>query len=147
MSDPTPDNSAPTPPPGYGQQPSYPAAPNSAPPYGQPMAPQYGQPYEYAVQPRTNVLAIMSLIASILGAIWVLPVIGSVAGIIMGHIASKQIPQTGEGGKGLATAGTIVGYIGGGLAVLAILAIVAISVILPLIVMGGLATTGELYSS
>ena len=56
----------------------------------------------YAPPRPTNVLAIISLIASCVGF--------TVPGIIMGHIALHQIKQTGEGGHGLALAGVIVGY-------------------------------------
>ena len=60
-------------------------------------------PAQYYASPRpTNVLAIISLIASCVGF--------TVPGIIMGHIALHQIKQTGEGGHGLALAGVIVGY-------------------------------------
>ena len=51
----------------------------------------------------TNVLAIISLIASCVGF--------AVPGIIMGHIALHQINRTGEQGHGLALAGLIVGYV------------------------------------
>lgn len=58
-------------------------------------------PSVLAVRP-TNVLAIISLIASCVGF--------AVPGIIMGHIALNQIKRTGEQGHGLALAGLIVGY-------------------------------------
>lgn len=38
--------------------------------------------------------------------------------IVFGHMARKQIARTGEGGRGLATAGLILGYIGVGFVVL-----------------------------
>ena len=69
----------------------------------------------------TNVLAIISMIASILGVV-AIPILASIAGIIMGHIAKKQIAQTGEQGEGMAKAGLIVGYVGLGLWVLVALA-------------------------
>ncbi|MDQ1546806.1 MAG: hypothetical protein QOH69_1710 [Actinomycetota bacterium] len=50
----------------------------------------------------TNILAIISLVASCVG--FALP------GVIMGHIALHQIKRTGEQGHGLALAGVIVGY-------------------------------------
>jgi hypothetical protein len=56
----------------------------------------------YAPARPTNVLAIISLIASCLGF--------TIPGIIMGHIALHQIKRTGEQGHGLALAGVIVGY-------------------------------------
>ena len=40
------------------------------------------------------------------------------AAIVLGHIAKKQIRQSGEQGDGLATAGLVMGYIFTGLAVL-----------------------------
>ncbi|MDD9153350.1 MULTISPECIES: DUF4190 domain-containing protein [Plantibacter] len=79
----------------YGQQQN---------PYGQPAAP-YGQPqapYGYAqpTGPKTNVMAIISLIAPFVGF--------GVVGLVLGIIALGQIKRTGEQGRGLALAGTIV---------------------------------------
>ena len=66
------------------------------------------QPYQPAgaVAPaeKTNVLAIVSLVTSILGL--------SLVGIICGHIAMNQIKQRGEGGRVLALIGLILGYLG-----------------------------------
>ncbi len=39
-------------------------------------------------------------------------------GIVFGHMAKKQIKQTGEQGEGLATAGMILGYIFTGIGLL-----------------------------
>jgi hypothetical protein len=52
---------------------------------------------------RTNALAIVSLVTSILGF--------SLIGIITGHIGLSQIKKTGEAGSGLAIAGLVIGYI------------------------------------
>lgn len=52
---------------------------------------------------KTNVLAIVSLVTSILGL--------SLIGIITGHIGMNQIKKTGESGRGLAIAGLIIGYV------------------------------------
>lgn len=52
--------------------------------------------------PKTNTLAIVAFV----GSFFV-----SLVGIICGHIALKQIKRTGEGGRGLALAGTIIGYV------------------------------------
>jgi hypothetical protein len=52
---------------------------------------------------KTNVLAIVSLVASILGL--------GLVGVITGHIGLNQIKTTGEQGRGLAIAGLIIGYI------------------------------------
>ena len=56
-----------------------------------------------AAGPRTNTLAIISLVLAFR--------IDLVA-IITGHIALSQIKRTGEGGRGLALAGLVLGYIG-----------------------------------
>ncbi|GHD06008.1 DUF4190 domain-containing protein [Zhihengliuella salsuginis] len=71
---------------------------------GQPGAQTpYGQPGYYPQQMRpTNTYAIISLVSSFF--------IGLV-GVIFGHLARKQIRETGEAGDGLAIAGLIIGYI------------------------------------
>ena len=51
--------------------------------------------------PATNTLAILSLVFA-----FVFPV----AGVVMGHVAKRQIRETGEEGDGLATAGLWLGY-------------------------------------
>jgi hypothetical protein len=66
-------------------------------------------PY-YPPRPRaTNTMAIASLISSILGFTAV-PLIGSIVGVILGHIALSQISETGDEGHGLAVAGLVIGY-------------------------------------
>jgi hypothetical protein len=77
--------------PGYGQQPGY-----GTPGYGQPWGP---------VAP-TNTLAILALVFAF---------IFSPAAIVLGHLAKRQIRQTGEQGEGMATAGLWLGYIFTGL--------------------------------
>lgn len=54
-------------------------------------------------QVRTNTMAIVALIASFFVAL---------VGVILGHIALSQIKKTHEGGRGLAIAALIIGYIG-----------------------------------
>jgi hypothetical protein len=88
---------APQPAPAYG-------APGTAPAYGQ-TAPAYGQP----AGAKTNTLAIISLVASLIG---IFSGIGFIAGIICGHISLSQIKKTGEEGRGMAIAGLIIGYVG-----------------------------------
>ncbi|MET0424677.1 MAG: DUF4190 domain-containing protein [Actinoplanes sp.] len=81
-------------------QPAY-GSPPPPPPYGQPQygaAPGYGYPAALG----TNTLAILALVFA-----FIFPI----AGVVMGHIAKKQIRQTGEQGEGLATAGLVIGYI------------------------------------
>lgn len=111
---------APTPPP-YGSAPAY----GSPPAYGAGSygaAPAYGG---YGTAPKTNTLAIVSLIASIVGLVLV-PFIGSVVGVITGHMSLSQIKQSGEGGRGMALAGTIVGWVGVGFSVLALIILFAV---------------------
>lgn len=60
----------------------------------------------------TSALAIVSLVAGLLG--WsLLPVIGSVAAIITGHLARAEIRRRPEAleGDGLAIAGLVLGYL------------------------------------
>ena len=82
----------PPPPPGYGPPPTgYPAPAYS--PYGPPS-------------PKTNSMAIASLVASLVGFLcW----LGSIAGIVLGIVAMNQIKQTREEGHGLAVAGIAIG--------------------------------------
>ncbi|HEU5088439.1 MAG TPA: DUF4190 domain-containing protein, partial [Roseiflexaceae bacterium] len=67
----------------------------------------------------TNTTAIVSLVFGILG--WTfLPFIGAIVAIVAGHMARREMNRT-EGqvsGKGLATAGLVLGYLEIGLAVL-----------------------------
>jgi hypothetical protein len=66
--------------------------------------PGYGQPpVQYVVARPTNGLAIAALICALVG---LAPV-----GAILGHVARRQIKQTGEQGDGMALAGIIVGWI------------------------------------
>ena len=62
--------------------------------------------------PRTSTMAIISLIAGILGLVQILPGIGPIAAIITGHMAQSEIKKSGGmvGGKGLATTGLVLGY-------------------------------------
>jgi hypothetical protein len=101
-----------TPPP----SPAAPAAP-AAQPYAQPQPyaqqlPYGATSYQPGLVPPTNTLAIVALILG-----FVVPL----GGIIAGHIALGQIKRTGEGGQGLALAGTIIGYVLTGLGLLVLL--------------------------
>lgn len=99
---------------------AYPPPAAGAYPPPAPGVPPSGYAPAYPAGPRTNTLAIVSLIASI-SAFVVLPFLGSVAGVITGHLALSQIGRTGEQGRGLALGGLIAGYIGVGLAVLGVI--------------------------
>ncbi|WP_314502478.1 DUF4190 domain-containing protein [uncultured Microbacterium sp.] len=113
-------------PPAYGSAPAYGQAPpayGASPAYG--SAPGYAAPYGAYAPVKTNTLAIISLVASIVGFIWILPFIGSLAGVIMGHISLRQIAANGEKGRGMALAGLIVGYAGLALFVIGVIAFIA----------------------
>ncbi|MGW3958793.1 DUF4190 domain-containing protein [Amycolatopsis sp. NPDC005003] len=91
----------------YQQQP-YPPA------YGQPYAGPYGPPAPFGQpnpgQPRAqdNALAIGALVCSILGFC---SGVTALAGLVMGHIALSKTNRGEAGGRGLATAAVIVGYV------------------------------------
>jgi hypothetical protein len=81
---------------GYGIEPAYPT-------YG------YQTPMVVAAAPRTNPLAIASLVCSLTG--FVMCGVPSLVGAILGHVARKQIRERGEDGAGMALAGIITGWI------------------------------------
>ncbi|MDR2454769.1 MAG: DUF4190 domain-containing protein [Bifidobacteriaceae bacterium] len=80
----------------------------------------------------------MSLVASVAGIV-LLPVIGSIAGIVFGHLGLKAVTNHTADNRGLALAGLIVGYVGLALMVL----IIVVVMWLAATVMGGLG--GSLY--
>jgi len=98
---------------------------------------QYGYaPQPYVPSRPTNGMAIASLICSVAG--WILlPLIGGIAGVILGHIATSQIRRTKEDGRGLAVAGLVVGYIQIGV----ILIVVALWILLIVGLAGAASTT------
>jgi len=102
--------------------------------YAQPFV-QPGAPYAYGYPPapRTNPLAIVSFVSAF---------VMSIVAVITGHIALSQIKRTGEGGRGLALAGLIIGYAGVGLAVV----FFVIWLVLFLTIMSHAYTTGQLSS-
>jgi len=72
---------------------------------------------------RTNVLAVISLVAGLCG-FSVVPFFGSIAAVIIGHLALGQIRDTGEDGATLAKAGLWLGYAAIALVVLAAVLVV-----------------------
>ena len=102
-----------TPPATYAPTPGYAAPP---PPAGYSPPPPAGYAQPQPVRP-TNTLAIVALVLA-----FVVPV----GGVICGHMARKQIKETGEDGSGMATAALIIGYVYTALAVLALCAAAAI---------------------
>jgi len=108
---PYPQSPYPSAPPGYPAQPGQP-------PWQGPYPPPYPQPNPgYAAPSSTNGFAIASLVLGILWIWW----LGSILAVIFGHIALVQTHERGQGGRGMAIAGLVLGYIGVGLLVLFIL--------------------------
>jgi peptidyl-prolyl cis-trans isomerase B (cyclophilin B) len=70
----------------------------------------------YAENPRTNVLAIASLVTSILGL--------AIVPIILGHISLSQIKRSREQGRVMAIIGLVIGY----LSVLGYLILIAVAI-------------------
>jgi len=83
-----------------------------------------------APQQQNNTMALISLIASILGVTFV-PTVGSIVGLILGYMARKQIRESGgvQGGEGMAKAGIIIGWIGVALALVGICITIAVLVL------------------
>lgn len=82
-------------------------------------------PYPPAYPPvpaaQTSTMATVSLVTGI--ASWVIvPLIGAIVAVITGHMAKKEIRESGGRltGDGLATAGLVLGYIQIGLTVLGV---------------------------
>lgn len=73
-------------------------------------------------------MSVISLVASLSTLI---VGFGFIVGIVTGHVAMRQINESGERGRGMAKAGLIIGYIFGALAILGtiffLIAIFAIS--------------------
>jgi hypothetical protein len=103
-----------------GTQPAYAQDPYMEDPYAQQYNPQqYGaQQYPYApaqaVQ-ATDGVSIAALVTSLLGflgAIAVVPVFGSIAGLILGIIGVNRTKINGKKGRGMAIAGIVLGALG-----------------------------------
>jgi hypothetical protein len=74
-------------------------------------------------QPGNHSLAIVSLVLSVLGLVAVLPLVGSIGGLVTGTIARREIRANPElyTGAGMAQAGIILGWIGIALVAVALL--------------------------
>ncbi len=111
---------------GYqGQAPVQPGAYRPPPAYGQPGYQPFGSYGQPVRPPKTNGLAIAALCCGI-GQI-LLGLIAGIPGIILGFIALNQIKAKGEGGRGMAIAGIVLGFAGIALFLILIIAIVAAS--------------------
>jgi Domain of unknown function (DUF4190) len=98
------------------QEPYQPQTPYQQPQFQPQPRYQYPQP---VVAGRTNTMAILALVFAFV--FWPL-------GIVFGHMARRQIRQTGEGGAGLATAGLVLSYLFGVLTLLGCVAWIALVV-------------------
>lgn len=116
----------------FGTSPPPPPPPppgGSAPPPGYWLASDgnWYPPQQWApAQPvRTNGMAIASLVLGIIWIYW----IGSLLAVVFGHVALRQIDRSDgqEGGRGMAVAGLVLGYVGMVLGALALAAVVAVS--------------------
>ncbi len=104
---PPPSGYDPNQPPPQGYDPNQPPSAYGPPPGGQQYGPQWGSPYgPYGAPPAANrgvnVLAILSLVFAF---------VFSPAGIVLGHLAKRQIRTSGEEGDQLATWGLILSYV------------------------------------
>jgi hypothetical protein len=103
--------------------------PGTAPPQGQPWGappPGWGAPAPYNAVPKTNGLAIGALIAGC--AQFAFCGVGAIVAIVLGHIARGQIKRSNgaETGRGLATAGLVLGYVGIALTVVGTAAVLVV---------------------
>jgi hypothetical protein len=122
-------------PPGYGSPPGYGGPPGYGAPPGHPARYDPYQPYSAGL-PETNGLAIGSLITSIAGAVFSIPLtlfcyIGAlipVVGVVLGAVALGQIKRTNQQGRGLAIAGIVIGAVMTVLLVLIAIAVMTFAV-------------------
>jgi Domain of unknown function (DUF1707)/Domain of unknown function (DUF4190) len=94
-------------------------------PGGQMVAP-YGAPYLPPYMPvarRTNGLAVASLVCGLAQPFMF--GLTTIPAVILGHMAQSQIRRSGEDGKGLATAGLVLGWIGLSIGLLVAVVIIA----------------------
>lgn len=89
----------------------------------QPAQQEYQQT---AVPPQTSILAVVALVAGILGLFF----FGSLVAVICGHIARGQIRESNgqQVGDGMALAGLILGYVGLALTILFIIFVMVVGV-------------------
>lgn len=101
----------------------------------QPGMPTYGGPMAVS----TNPLAIASLVCS-LGSWFILPIVGAIVGVVLGHLALNQIRHASgkQDGNAMAVTGLVVGYVH--------LAIVPIIIVLVILFLAGVIGAASLSS-
>src|SRR5215207_9117355 len=116
---PTPPPPPPAGPPPASSPPSAPTPPPAPPAYGQQPA-----GYGYQSTPKTNGLAIASLVLGI--AQIFICIVGAILALVFGYISRRQIDESGgtQGGRGMAIAGIILGWVGIGLGIVYIVVII-----------------------
>ena len=105
-------------PPQYQMPPQYPVRSSMAAPQTYPAGYWQPSPYQQVQPRRTDGLAVASMVLGIVWVFW----IGSILAVIFGHVARRRIAREGTAGRGMATAGLVLGYIGIGTLVLEIVA-------------------------
>ena len=97
----------------------------------------------YQSQPQNSTMALVSLIAGILG-LTMIPLLGSIVAVITGPMAKREIAESGGtlAGENLAQIGMILGWIGIGLGAIGCCIFVASFAFPFIMVMFGLASEG-----
>jgi Domain of unknown function (DUF4190) len=97
--------------------------PPTPPPAPPAYSPQAGGS-RYQSSPKPNGLAIASLVLGI--AQIFICIVGAILALVFGYISRRQIDESGgtQGGRGMAIAGIILGWVGIGLAILYIVVII-----------------------
>ena len=128
----------PLPPPGAPMAPPPPpppAYPTPPPAYPAPPAQPYAGYPAHSPKPKTNGLAIASMVLGILSVVffcaWFFPVMPILA-VVFGHIALNQIRKQGTAGRGFAIAGLVTGYIGLAITVVMIILMIVGTVTSPM---------------
>lgn len=93
---------------------------------------RYSQGSSVLVKPHDSTLAIISLVTGVLSWL-ILPLLGSLAAVITGHLANKEINESNGmvTGKGFATAGLILGYIQLGFILLGFVLVIILLLTMP----------------
>lgn len=74
----------------------------------------------------TNGYAVASLVLSICGIVFLLPLIGSILGIVFGHLSLSQLNESEQQGRGMAIAGLVLGYLGVAATAVMIIAVIVL---------------------